>query len=375
MALDLVRATQACLRFSELAGPALSPTVAEIVTAVVDRLGARPAPDTEKTVELAARTNRSTVVSALVAVGADAVATAPAGARRDAARFAKSLTDGTLSAELANAFDSATFAGTLAEASDMVRLCGLDAERLLDGVIRHEAGRHTGLVWHQVNRVVGNYPGYGPDELFGFGWRGLCVALHNYDPERVAFSTYACTRICGNIADGVRAESPIPKRLNTWYRKVTSTTEALTFSLGRPPTESEVASAVAADRLARELGRPATLAEVANALETERNQLSLLPRLAVPAPLDEAPTSTVVDDPAEDAVRSVLRADVRAALRELPAEERDVIELLELNGLSIDDTAKTLGTSTRQVRTLRQRGRVRLAERLAGWREESLVPA
>lgn len=372
MATDLVRAGAACLRFAELTGPKLAPPMSEIVDVVVERLGTRPAGDGENTVDAANSTNRRAVVDALVALGAQLVADAPRGSRRAAATFARTLTDGTLTDELLASYDAASHTGGLSAASDAVRRSGIDAERLLDGVIRHEAGRHHGLVWHQVNRVVGNYPGYGPDELFGFGWRGLCVALHNYDPERVSFSTYACTRICGHIADGVRAESPIPKRLNTWYRRVNSTVEDLTYTLGRPPSEAEVASAVAADRLARELGRPATLAEVADALEAERKQLSMLPRLGVPAPLDEAPVETLDEDPADDAVRDLLRADVRAALAELPSDERAVIESLELAGRSIDDTARTLGTSTRQVRTLRQRGRARLAERLASWSDAQL---
>jgi RNA polymerase sigma factor for flagellar operon FliA len=283
------------------------------------------------------------------------------------------ISSGELAARIEAAYDKPRFTGTCAQATDQVRQWGLDGERLLDGVVRYEAGRHLGLVWHQVNRIVANYPGYGTDELFGFGWRGLCVALHNYDPERVSFSTYACTRICGHIADGVRAESPIPKRLNTWYRKVGATIDDLSASLGRPPTDDEVAGSMAAARLARELGRSATLAEVADALEAERRQLHILPRLAVPAGIEEAPVAAGGDDPAEVAVREMLVADVRAALGELDDEERFVIERLELEGSSIDECARQLGSSTRQVRALRQRAHDRLAGRLAGWRDSAVV--
>lgn len=373
MALDLVRAAGACLRFVELCGPRLAPPMQTVVNTVVDRLGRRPARDGECDAEEVAATNRRAVVEALMALGAEIVADAPRGSRRAAASLARALTDGTAAAELRGAYDAGDHTGGLPSATDAVRRMGIDAERLLDGVIRHEAGRHHGLVWHQVNRLADSFPGYGPDDLFSFGWRGLCIALNNYDPERVAFSTYACTRIAGNIRDGVRSESPIPKRLNTWYRKVNSTVDDLTYTLGRPPSDTEIASAVAADRLARELGRPATLAELADALEAERRQLAILPRLSVPAPLEEAPVEAAAEDPADDAVRGLLREEVRTALAELPHDERSVIESLELDGRSIDDTARLLRISTRQVRTLRQRGRVRLAERLAGWSEAQLA--
>ena len=369
MATELVRVAAACLELtSALDGP-LCPPSDEIARRVADALGSRPAPDGQSSFEEVARANRRAVRSVLVALAAEQVADPPRGSRRRASALAEVLSSGELAARIERAYDEVNFSGSCTLAADQVRRWGFDGELLLDAVVRHEAGRHLGLVWHQVNRIVANYPGYTTDELFGFGWRGLCVALHNYDPSRVSFSTYACTRICGHIADGVRAESPIPKRLNTWYRKVGATIEDLSASLGRPPTEDELAGALAANRLERELGRAATLSEIADALESERRQLDILPRLAVPAGIEEAPPVAVDEDPADAAVRELLVADVRAALGELDDDERFVIELLELEGCSIDECARRMGASTRQVRALRHRAHAQLAARLDGWRE------
>jgi RNA polymerase sigma factor (sigma-70 family) len=250
-----------------------------------------------------------------------------------------------------------------------VRLAGIDSEVLLDALVRHEAGRHLGLVRHQANRVASKYPGYEPEALFGMGWAGLIVALYKYDPTTSAFSTFAAIKIRGNIADSVRSESPIPKRLHTWYRKVSTAFEDLTSNLERRPTLEEVATELATTRLTRDLGRVPSLEEVASQLDAERQRMSILPRLSVPEalPADDAFGDRHFDEPESTAVLSGLQQDVWAALEALDPLEAAVIERVELRSRPIDEVACELGVTPRQVRTLRENGRARLAVALADW--------
>jgi RNA polymerase sigma factor FliA len=247
---------------------------------------------------------------------------------------------------------------------------GIDSQSVIDAAVHFEAGRHINLVKHQANRMARSYPHYRPEDLFGWGWRGLVVALRNYDPERFAFSTYACVRIKGAIQDGARAESPIPKRLGTYRRRVHAIEQDLGQRLGRDPSADELAAAVAEDHCIRTFGRPPTLSEIASRIEAERQQLLLLPRLQDAAPLDElAHVSTAaVHDGVDDTVLTALRAQaVRDAVAGLPAEEAEAVRMLDLEELSLDDAARVSGATQRQLRSRRQRGRVMLEAALAEW--------
>jgi RNA polymerase sigma factor for flagellar operon FliA len=220
-----------------------------------------------------------------------------------------------------------------------------------------------------------SYTGYSAEDLFGWGWKGLIVALRGYDPTASAFSTYAVTRIVGHIQDGVRAESPIPKRLGTFSRKAVATEEILSVELGRPPTAEETAEAMCRARLLRELGRPPTLAEVAARAHEELAQLKLRPRLAIPATIDEAAgpegegvvLPSMGPDPSDVALATALRDEIEAALAALPAEESEAVRLLDYEGVSYDEARMRTGASRRQLHQRRARGRERLAESLSGW--------
>lgn len=250
---------------------------------------------------------------------------------------------------------------------------GVDAQLVLDGVVRFEAGRHINLIRHQANKLAGSYAGYDAEDLFGWGYRGLLAALLNYDPSQWAFSTYACTRIVGAIQDGVRQESPVPKRLGTYARQVRDVQARLGQRLGREPDQEELTREVALERLRRELGRLPTVAELAERICSEEKTLALLPRLASPASLDElfsdgeTGLAGDVPDPADQAVRELARHEVRQAIAGLPHEEAQAVILLDIQGLTLEEAGRHTGATTRQLRSRRDRGRAQLSRTLSDW--------
>jgi RNA polymerase sigma factor FliA len=287
---------------------------------------------------------------------------------------------GSVRQALAAAYDHAMPTGadadrSLAATSAALAAEGVDGERLTNAMVYFEAGRHLGLVKQQANRMSQSYTGYSAEDLFGWGWKGLIVALRGYDPTASAFSTYACTRIVGHIQDGVRAESPIPKRLGTFSRKAAVTEETLAGELGRPPTQEETAAALCRARLVRELGRTPTIAEVAAKAHEDLAQLKLRPRLAIPATIDETSgpegagvvLAALGPDPADVAMSAVLRDEIEAALAALPTDESEAVRLLDYEGVSYDEARERTGASRRQLHQRRARGRERLAEALAPW--------
>lgn len=277
----------------------------------------------------------------------------------------------TLLATLTQAYDAALRAPRAKMLAALASL-GVDGQIVLEGLVRFEAGRHLNLIRHQANKLAGSYPGHTPEDLFGFGYRGLLAALHGYDPTAWAFSTYACTRIIGAMQDGVRQESPIPKRLGTYARQVRSVHSALSQELGRDPDRDELTRAVALDRLRRELGRRPSTEELAERIEAEAKAMALLPRLGAPASLDElyeTGESGLVElgDPADEAVRELTVAAVRSAIAALPTEEAQAVQLLDIEGITLDEAASRTGATARQLRSRRDRGRALLAATLEPW--------
>lgn len=429
IALDVARAAEACLQVPELVDLA-SVSVSGCVAVLEAALVSKPAPEHESDPLSVERTNRSVVVNTLLEhvhaaalaelEAAEAAVALRAGLRgrtfrssaaqllalRRAGIRLERLDDealrpfrrrvavrelervraaierewwvrsGPLREDIAAAWSQGTARdGALAVTTQAFASRGVDAERLATALIYFEAGRHLGLVKQQANKMAQAYTGYCAEDLFGWGWKGLVVALRGYDPTHSAFSTYAVTRIVGHIQDGVRAESPIPKRLGTFSRKATAVEERLSIALGRNPSAEETAAEMCRVRLLHELGRTPTLAEVTARAHEELAQLKLRPRLAVPVAIDESAGwegdgIVIADgglDPADEAIAEVLRAEIEAALDALPSEEAEAVRLLDYESLSYEEARERTGASRRQLQQRRTRGRQRLAQSLASW--------
>jgi RNA polymerase sigma factor for flagellar operon FliA len=237
---------------------------------------------------------------------------------------------------------------------------GVDGELVTWEIITRESVRHEGLIYKECNRLVRTLPDRNPDELKGYGWAGLRVALRNYNPALgFAFSTYACPKINGAIRDGVRAESPIPKRLTTFLRKVSHAEEALTQMLSRPPS----------------------YAEIADYIKVSSEAMSLLPRLTSTASLDELSTgwgetsrepSCLVDaaDPEDAALTALRNAALHRAVDALPEEESVAVRLLMLEEMPVSEAAALVGVEPRQLRMRKLRGLRALAPVMRSWQPE-----
>lgn len=243
---------------------------------------------------------------------------------------------------------------------------GIDAEKVTWDVITRESANHEGLIYKECNRLLRSLPNRRVDELKGYGWVGLRTALRNFDLSLgYAFSTYACPRINGAIRDGVRAESPIPKRLTTFVRKVSSAEELLTHQLSRTPTYEEISEYLAA----------------------EERTMKLLPRLTPAMSLEEMalgpdgepfrePACLVDDHTPLDSTLTTLRDEaLHRAISELPAEQEEAIRLLMLEEMPVGVAAKKVGVPPRQMSQRRQRALKALAPVMQAWFDENEIPS
>jgi RNA polymerase sigma factor for flagellar operon FliA len=240
-------------------------------------------------------------------------------------------------------------------------LGGVDAERLCWAVVHRESQRHIRLVWQQAIRLSKSFPDCTSNDLLGWGWQGLRTALRKYDPGLgFAFSTYACVRIQGYMRDGIRGESPIPKRLLTFARKANKAQEALTQEYGRGPDVEAVAAALGRDPSALDvlsrLGPPASLEQM---VESNRGEASLL--------VDRA-------DPADSVVHGELRDVIAQALSTLPEPEAHAVRLLVLDAVPMSEASELAGVSRRLLRARKERGLSLLRPALSSWHEQA-VPA
>jgi RNA polymerase sigma factor (sigma-70 family) len=257
------------------------------------------------------------------------------------------LADGELEAKLDRVWSDELERVSIDQVIEQLRRRGVDGEALCWSVISRESLNHVLLVKREANRMVRMWPERKADDLVGYGWRGLRLALRSYRPETAWFSTYACPKIRGSIRDGVRNEHHLPKRLNTFVNKIER----------------------ARDELGAELGRHPTHGEVAEKLNIEIERVQMLPVYAAPQSLqygeEEHGVSVIGDADVEDAAMRLFEADrIETAMRDLPQEEAEAVRLLVMEQISIGEARELTGASSKQLRARRDRGLATLRQGL-----------
>jgi RNA polymerase primary sigma factor len=223
------------------------------------------------------------------------------------------------------------------------------------------------LVVSQARRYLGS--GLTMADLVQEGMFGLIRATEKFDWRKgYRFSTYATLWIRQSMQRGVENTSRtvrLPVHIGQRVRKVRRMERELAASLGRDPTDEEVADAA-----------KLSLEDLEATRKAERDTVSLdTPvgedgdtSLGALIPLDAA-------GPDEEAEQSELRRVISGALHTLPESERKVIALRygtdEDAPQSAAETGKRLGISRQRVDQLERQGLEALSRRpeLAAMRE------
>lgn len=103
------------------------------------------------------------------------------------------------------------------------------------------------LVKYVVGRLAIGLPAIlDYEDILSYGTIGLIEALDRFDGSKgVKFETYAISRIRGAIIDALRALDRLPRSVRQKAKRLEAATVELTAALGREPTDSELASALA----------------------------------------------------------------------------------------------------------------------------------
>ena len=102
------------------------------------------------------------------------------------------------------------------------------------------------LVGHLVRDMLSRIPNHiHRDDLTSAGLHALVTAARGWDPTRgIPFSRFATTRIRGAILDELRSLDWATRSVRTKARATDTTRQSLTTTLGRTPTNDELAQAL-----------------------------------------------------------------------------------------------------------------------------------
>jgi RNA polymerase sigma factor for flagellar operon FliA len=105
---------------------------------------------------------------------------------------------------------------------------------------------HMPLVGHLVRDMLTRIPNHiHRDDLTSAGLHALVTAARGWDPDRgIPFHRFASTRIRGAILDELRSLDWATRSVRTKARATDTTRQQLTTTLGRTPTNDELAQAL-----------------------------------------------------------------------------------------------------------------------------------
>lgn len=208
------------------------------------------------------------------------------------------------------------------------------------------------LVGHLVREMLGRVPSHvNRDDLVSAGMTALVQAGQGFDAGRgVPFSRYAATRIRGALLDELRSVDWASRSVRRRARDLDETRSRLATSLGRSPSNAEVASA---------LGVP--LDEVvANDTDVARASVLSL-QAAREGMLDDLLVGSEPDPSAQIEHREQL-GYLLAAVEELPERLRLVVKDYFLNERPMAEIAAELGVTESRISQLRAEAMVLLRD-------------
>lgn len=226
---------------------------------------------------------------------------------------------------------------------------------------------HIPLVGHLVREMLSRVPGHvDRDDLTSAGLTALVQAAQGFDAERgVPFARYASTRVRGALLDELRGIDWASRSVRRTARTLEDTRTRLTQSLGRTPTDAELASAqgISVEDV------------VANREDLARAQVLSLEADDATGTSYAATLQATTPSPEQALEHAELLTYLSEAVAELPERLRRVVEGYFLAEQPMAELAAELGVTESRISQLRAEAMVLLRDALNSQLDPALVPA
>ncbi|MEA4987074.1 MAG: FliA/WhiG family RNA polymerase sigma factor [Anaerovorax sp.] len=204
--------------------------------------------------------------------------------------------------------------------------------------------RHRNMVRMVAMQMRGVYASFADiDDIINEGIIALMGALEKYDPSKnVKFESYASLRIRGTIVDLARKQDWVPRSVRKMAKKMDEAESALYLSLGRSPSEQELADYLGLnlDKYRKILGETGMY-----------NVLSL--DALVDGMNGEAVSSHIVgsfdESPGEKLQKKELKKFLQDGVEKLKENEQLVLSLYYRKELNMKEISKVIGVSEPRV--------------------------
>lgn len=224
--------------------------------------------------------------------------------------------------------------------------------------------QYAPLVKYVVGRLAIGLPSIMDyEDVLSHGTLGLIEAVERFDPSKgVKFETYAIARIRGAIIDSLRALDRLPRSVRQKAREVDKAVAALEASLGRAPSDVEIAGhlGVTTSRYHEMI------------VDASWSTVSLEGMLDIQDYGESAAPMEIADENAHDeVVGGVERTEVSRVLAEsvrgLPEREQLIVSLYYQDELTMREISRVLNISESRVCQLHAKAvsRLRTAMRKA----------
>ncbi len=221
------------------------------------------------------------------------------------------------------------------------------------------------IVRYNAERIGAKLPGeIDQDDLVSAGIFGLMDAIEAFDLDRgVKFETYCAPRIRGAILDELRSMDWVPRLVRSRANKLEGVLRGLESTLGRKPTETEIAKRLNLSRpefekLLREATAVIQLSLSRKHSETDSNK-------------DVCEIDVIEDKRGKDPVSEIHKRDLKELVtRGLTRAERLLLILYYYEEMTMKEIGSTLDLSESRVSQMHSSVLSRLKEQLELRRKE-----
>lgn len=211
--------------------------------------------------------------------------------------------------------------------------------------------RYEGLIKNAAMQIRGVYSSFAQiEDIINEGILTLLGAIDKYDPDKgVKFETYVSKRIRGMVIDLARKQDWMPRNVRQRAKEIDLAVSELSTSLGRYPTEMEVAEklGVSQERYQKDaaniaLSNVLSLDLLMDARETDGYQM-------------EVPSSDIQSQPEAVLQERELQRALATGISQLRKNEQIVLSLYYEKNLHLKEIAQVLELSEPRISQIHTR--------------------